>query len=388
MKLFKYKKQIKEKKEAETIVQTVASKPPSLEMPTIRGYRNMPGIFFDLYSSIRESVPIIDAAISKIVRLLGDFTVECEDKNIEDSLEYFLSRIQVNTCSRGINEFINAYLNQLLTYGTAIGEIILDKEMEEIRALYNADLRNVELRTNSNPLELLVCTKNKNGEFEQIEYPELVLVSALNPEPGQIYGNSILRGLPFISDILLKIYNTIGINWERVGNVRFAITYKPSSEAGDRSYARERATQIATEWQKAMNDIRNPSDFIAVGDVNIKVIGADNQVLDSQIPVRQMLEQIISKLSIPPFLLGLSWSTTETMSTQQSDMLTSELDGYRRMLDPVIDKICHAWMRLKGINSDIKIIWNSVSLKDELRIANTRLTLAKAREIEKRLEEK
>jgi hypothetical protein len=387
MRLFKQKRKIQDKKEVETMVQTVPTKHTSLGMSTIREYRAVPEIFFELYSSIREAVPIIDAAISKIVRLLGDFTVECEDKDIENELEYFLSRIQVNTCSRGINEFMNAYLNQLLTYGTAIGEIILDPEMEEIRALYNADLRDVELKSNSNPLELLVCTKNKRGELEPIKYPELVLVSALNPEPGQIYGNSILRGLPFISDVLLKIYNTIGVNWERVGNVRFAITYKPSSEAGDRSYAKERAEQIATEWHKAMNDVRNPSDFVAVGDVSIKVIGADNQVLDSQIPVRQMLEQIISKLSIPPFLLGLSWSTTETMSTQQSDMLTSELDGYRRMLDPVIDKICHAWMRLKGIDADIKISWNSVSLKDELRIANTRLTLAKAREIEKRLEE-
>lgn len=387
MRLFKQKRKIQDKKEVGTMVQTVPTKHTSLGMSTIREYRAVPEIFFELYSSIREAVPIIDAAISKIVRLLGDFTVECEDKDIENELEYFLSRIQVNTCSRGINEFMNAYLNQLLTYGTAIGEIILDPEMEEIRALYNADLRDVELKSNSNPLELLVCTKNKRGELEPIKYPELVLVSALNPEPGQIYGNSILRGLPFISDVLLKIYNTIGVNWERVGNVRFAITYKPSSEAGDRSYAKERAEQIATEWHKAMNDVRNPSDFVAVGDVSIKVIGADNQVLDSQIPVRQMLEQIISKLSIPPFLLGLSWSTTETMSTQQSDMLTSELDGYRRMLDPVIDKICHAWMRLKGIDADIKISWNSVSLKDELRIANTRLTLAKAREIEKRLEE-
>lgn len=387
MRLFKQKRKIQDKKEVGTMVQTVPTKHTSLGMSTIREYRAVPEIFFELYSSIREAVPIIDAAISKIVRLLGDFTVECEDKDIENELEYFLSRIQVNTCSRGINEFMNAYLNQLLTYGTAIGEIILDPEMEEIRALYNADLRDVELKSNSNPLELLVCTKNKRGELEPIKYPELVLVSALNPEPGQIYGNSILRGLPFISDVLLKIYNTIGVNWERVGNVRFAITYKPSSEAGDRSYAKERAEQIATEWHKAMNDVRNPSDFVAVGDVSIKVIGADNQVLDSQIPVRQMLEQIISKLSIPPFLLGLSWSTTETMSTQQSDMLTSELDGYRRMLDPVIDKICHVWMRLKGIDADIKISWNSVSLKDELRIANTRLTLAKAREIEKRLEE-
>ena len=381
MKFFK-----KSKREKGPIVQTVPSNMANdRALMAFRNHSAVPEMFLRLYGSIRESIPIVDAAISKIVKLLGEFAVECSNEKLQNELEEFLLEVQVNTCGRGINDFISSYLNQLITYGTAIGEIVLNSAKTDIRALYNANLRDVELRNDSNPLELFVCTRGKNGELNPIKYPELVLVSSLNPEPGQIYGNSILKGLPFIGDILLKIYNTIGLNWERVGNVRFAITYKPSSDSGERAYAKERASQIAQEWGKAMNDLHHPSDFIAVGDVNIKVIGADNQILDSQVPVRQMLEQIVSKLSIPPFLLGLSWSTTETMSTQQSDMLTSELDGYRRMLDPIIYKICSLWLRFRGVDPDIKIKWKSVNLKDELRIANTRLTLAKAREIEKKL---
>lgn len=378
---------LKAKKRSENIVQTVPkTKENNQIFKALRNQSLMPDTLFNLYKSIREAVPIIDAAISKIIRLLGNFDIECTDKEVENDIRNFLSGVKVNTCGNGINEFINTYLNQLITYGTAVGEIVLDEEREKIVALYNADLRDVELKADTSPLNLIVCSKDKNGEFRPIRYPEFVIVSALNPEPGQIYGNSILKGLPFISDILLKIYQTIGINWERVGNLRFAITYKPSS-GNDRSFAKERVSQIATEWSRAMRDIHNPSDFIAVGDVNIKVIGADNQVLDSQVPVRQMLEQIVSKLSIPPFLLGLSWSTTETMSTQQSDMLTSELDGYRRIIDPVIYKICTMWMRLNGIDENIRINWNSINLKDDLRIANTRLTLARAKEIEKKIEE-
>lgn len=61
-----------------------------------------------------------------------------------------------------------------------------------------------------------------------------------------------------------------------------------------------------------------------MGDVDIKVIGADNQILDSEVPVRQILEQLIARTGIPPFLLGLNWSTTERMSAQQADLMTSE----------------------------------------------------------------
>ena len=35
------------------------------------------------------------------------------------------------------------------------------------------------------------------------------------------YGASVFRSMPFLVDVLLKIYSTIGTNWERAGNVRY-----------------------------------------------------------------------------------------------------------------------------------------------------------------------
>lgn len=65
-------------------------------------------------------------------------------------------------------------------------------------------------------------------------------------------------------------------------------------------------------------------DFVAVGDVSVKVIGADGPVLDAAVPVRQLLEQLVAKTGLPPFLLGLSWSSTERMSAQQADLLDKQ----------------------------------------------------------------
>lgn len=338
-----------------------------------------------LYSTLKEAVPIIDAAISKIVRLVGNFRVKCEDQEVEFLLNNFLNLVKVNSSGQGVGCFISTYLNQLLTFGTSVGEIIPTINGDGICGLYNASLEDIELKTDSSPLKLSVCKKDCKGKSTPIKFPELIIVSALNPDPGAIYGNSIMKGLPFVSQILMTIYNSICINWERVGNVRFAVTYKPGADAGEKAYAKERAMQIATEWGNAMKG-DGVSDFIAVGDVNIKVIGADNQVLDSQIPVRQMLEQIVSKLSIPPFLLGLSWSTSERMSSQQADILTSELDAYRRILNPTISKICSMWMRINGYWSNYEILWDNINLQDEVQLANARLLSARAKEIEKKLE--
>lgn len=322
-----------------------------------------------LYSTLRDAIPIIDAAISKLVRLLGTFEVTCTDKEAERELSEFLKTVQVGTFSRGINAFVSCYFDYLLTYGTAVAEIVLDRG-GNFRALYPAPLRDIELSYGKSPLEYVVSTVTDKGSVP-VKRPELILVSALNPEPGGVYGKSVLKGLPFVSDILLKIYNTIGVNWERIGNIRYAVTYRPQNDPGDRAYAKQRAEQVAEQWGRAMQPSGPVKDFVAVGDVNIKVIGADNQILDSNVPVRQMLEQIVSKLGIPPFLLGLSWSSTERMSSQQADVLTSEIEYYRETLNPVLRKICSTYLRLNGYGCRFEINWNDITLQDQLQIAQS-----------------
>ena len=160
-----------------------------------------------------------------------------------------------------------------------------------------------------------------------------------------------------MSSILLRIYQCIGQNYDRVGNVRYAVTYKPTEGTGEFIHSKERAMQIAREWADGMNSAKygQVKDFIAVGDVDIKVIGAENQLIDTEIPVRQLLEQIVAKLSIPPFLLGLTWSSTERMSSQQADILTSELEYYRRLLTPVLCDIGNAYLKSRGYSGNVPL---------------------------------
>ncbi len=323
-----------------------------------------------LYRELRANVPVIDAAISKIRRLMGSFVVECDDKAAEKRLERFLRNVQVGAAGHGIDDFLGTYLEEMLTFGSAVGEMVISAG--RLQALYNTNIDDVEFVEKS-PLEVLVGTV-QDGNVLPCPYQELILHSAMNPEPGSVRGVSLLRGLPFVSDILMKIYRTVGINWERVGNVRFAVSCKPESG----TYAPDRAKNIASEWQKAMRG-GGVSDFVSVGEVSIKAIGSDVQILDSEVPVRQMLEQIVAKMGVPPFLLGFSWSSTERMSSQQADILTSELESYRRLLNPVITKIVDMWMCLEGENTGYRILWDEITMQDEVDHANARYLEARSR---------
>lgn len=327
-----------------------------------------------LYDAMRESVPLIDAAIQKLVRLAGGFELNCSSRQAERLLRRFAGEVQVGPSSIGLDSFISAYLDSLLTYGNAVGEMVLTGDRSGIAALYNASLEDVEIRQGETPMQVDLFCREASGS-RPVEHPELVLFSALNPPPSKPIGVSVLRGLPFVSSVLLKIFRSVGQNFDRMGNLRYAVTYKPTGEMTDQVRAKERAVQIAREWSDAMNVSHDGQvrDFVAVGDVSIKVIGADNQWIDTEVPVRQMLEQIVAKLSIPPFMLGLSWSTTERMSKQQADGLTSELEYYRRILAPVILKICRTYLRLNGLADEPEVKWNVINLQDAVELAQAKL---------------
>lgn len=335
-----------------------------------------------LYDALRESVPVIDAAIGKLVRLTVGFSAHCANAEADRALQEFLTSVPLGGCGCGVHAFLSAYLDALLTYGTAVGEIVVQNG--RVCGLYNAPLQNVELRYAADGFSAEVLAGC--GVRTPVPYPELLLLSALRPAPNALYGTSLLHGLPFVSGILLKIFRTTGENWDRLGNVRFAVTYKPQNDAIDRAYAKERAMQVAKAWSEAMQPGAGVRDFVSVGDVSVRVIGADCPIPDSEIPVRQMLEQILAKTGLPPFLLGLSWSSTERMSAQQADLLTSELEAYRSLLTPVLLKILRTFLRLSGFADEPQIEWDDVTLQDEVELARARLYDAQAKQLQRKLE--
>ncbi|MCR5015176.1 MAG: serine/threonine protein phosphatase [Ruminococcus sp.] len=338
----------------------------------------------ELFDRLRYTVPVIDAAIMKIIRLTGGFRLVSSDERWQEQLDRFCDTVPVGLTGTSLGCFADAFLDSMLTYGSAVGEIVIDEEGRRIAGLWNGDATSTVVSAGTSPFERRYAVRRQDGSLRQVAHPERILYASLTN------GRSLLRGLPAMSSILLRIYQCIGQNYDRAGNVRYAVTYKPQSGASDIASTREHAMQIAREWADGMNSAKygRVKDFVAVGDVDIKVIGADNKLFDTNVPVRQIMEQIISKLSIPPFLLGLNWSSTERMSSQQADILTSELDYYRRLLSPVLCGIGDAYLCSVGAEAVCSIEWDNINLQDESVLAEARLKNAQAREIELRIEEK
>lgn len=343
----------------------------------LRGYVPMNVGEERVYRELREAIPVLDAAVGKLVRLSGGFQVQCRDGKAQEKLEEFLKTVPCGRGQYGINHFLAGYLDSLLTYGRAIGEMVISQG--HMRAVCWGDVTALEIQEGDSPLETVIWGPDERGILRPLPYQHLLLLTTMNPEPGSPYGVSMFRGMPFLADILMKIYETIGANWERAGNVRYSVICR-GDENLDPAIAQERGRQIAEEWARAMEEGKNGTvrDFVAVGDVEIRVIGGESPILDSEVPVRQIMEQLVSKTGLPPFLLGLNWTTTERMSAQQADILTSEIWAIRRTVQPAVERICRMYLALEGLDNRVEILWDDISLQDITEEAKANLYHAQA----------
>ena len=328
-----------------------------------------------LYRSLRESVPLIDAAIGKIVRLTGAFRIVTDAPAAQPFADDLNRNVRVNGSAMGLAAFVASHLDSLLTCGEAVGEILLTENADGVWGLYNASLDDARIVAGSSPMELIVCSA---CDGKPVSNQSLVFASLLDQQSGTARGVSLLAGLPFVSAILLRIFQSVKNNWERAGDVRFAVTYDPK----DGQFSEESARQIADEWKKAMRS-DSVCDFVALGDVHVRAIGAESAMPDCQIPVRVILEQIVAKLGIPPFLLGISWSSTERMSAQQADILTSELEYYRAAVEPAVHRIVQTHLRLSGYTCGFRLVWEDINLQDAVELSQARLNNARAMQLEK-----
>ena len=343
----------------------------------LRGYTPLGGGEEMVYRQLREAIPVLDAAVGKLVRLSGGFSAECRSREAQEKLERFLDTVPCGRGQFGINNFLSGYVDSLLTYGRAVGEMVVGNG--KLRAVCWGDVNALEVYQGDSPLDMVLWGPDEQGMMRPLPYQQLLLFTTWNPEPAHPYGVSIFRGMPFLAEILLKIYQTLGTNWERAGNIRYSVICKGGDDM-DPAVAQERGRQVAQEWSRAMEEAKNGTvrDFVAVGDVEIRVIGGEAPILDSEVPVRQILEQLVAKTGLPPFLLGLNWSTTERMSGQQADILTSELWALRRTVEPAVAKICRTFLALEGLDDRVVIHWDDISLQDITEEAKAELYKAQA----------
>ena len=95
--------------------------------------------------------------------------------------------------------------------------------------------------------------------------------------------------------------------------------------------------------------VRLNNSFVAVGDVDVKVIGADNQMIDTQVPVRQMLE--VSKV--------LSAYIRRTITETKESIWIAQREGRAKDSD---DRTQGSILKMLNMSGDKDILSNLMEL--------------------------
>jgi len=275
----------------------------------------------------------------------------------------------------------------MLQYGFAAGRIVPDKAQRDIAGLVNLDSREVHVIDDDPPLKRGVGHRPP-GAFEVARIPDaLALFSANAAEGDSPYGCGILRSLPFVSHIVLTMERATQQTWERMGAPSYTVTWTPPEGFVDPDGARSRAImgEIEAGFTEAMqtrHDTGLASDFFAAGDVRVEVIGAASEQLEFRETYRALTEQIVSVTGLPPFMLGLSWASTERMSSQQSEVIIAEIHDLRRELEPMVEQLVDLWLALTRRSGNYRVRWSEVTLQDLSLVAEAQYRQAMALRIE------
>src|SRR5437762_2340437 len=99
-----------------------------------------------LYEQLVETIPVINAALSRIVQFVGCPKIESEDAEAQADLEQWWDGVSVNRIQVGGENLFATWVMDSLVYGRAHAEIILRADRSDIFALQELHPRTIFLR--------------------------------------------------------------------------------------------------------------------------------------------------------------------------------------------------------------------------------------------------
>jgi hypothetical protein len=336
------------------------------------------------FDDLRRQFPVLDVAIAHLVHLVGRVEVEGSPAE-EREWRQWLATVRVNQAQRGFQAWLEAHVDAMLLYGYAVGELIPERRGRDLFALLNLDSRTICFRAGPDPLALEIL-QHQRGRLEPVALdPSVTLLSTRSPQSDNPYGVSLFRSLPFAAEACSVIENATLQAWIRMGNPSFHVNWRsPGSEFADPQGGL--SDEVLAEMQGRFNEIMAARhqgeirDFFTSGQVEVSTIGSDGHLQSLGEPLRAFAEQIVAATGLPPWLLGLHWSTTERLSVQQADLLVANIEALRRAIQPQVQRAFDLRQRLRGAPGAVKLRWSAINLRDLVEQARAEAWREQARQ--------
>lgn len=362
-----------------------------------------------LYEALREAVPVLDGGIARMVTLDGIVDVEGPNEKLVAEIREWMRQVPVNDVESGYQAFYASMGDEHYEQGIGVGEFVYDargrdviglrvadskgivfvREDDRLRIFYRAPGAPAKQRSDGlGTVESLLSGEARRSPATTVVWaqdngyveldPEQLVLAVHRPEADNPYGTSILRSLPFVAQILLKVQNSTARIWERFGDPVFHVKYASKNRQVTPDIALKRANDVATNLGIALAaKAKGNSVDIATGtgaddEVSINVVGASGEALEIEMPARHMLEQINAQFGLAPWMLGMTWGQQSGIGEQQSVVVLQESMTRFERRRTQLERPIAAMLRARGRTwkpGDWQLVQRLPNLMDETKRA-------------------
>ena len=204
--------------------------------PILRLVRRLPGMGAEhatkllLYETLRETLPVLNAAILKRRFIEGDLEITSDDPGLARALNDFAESVPVQnyavpTFQTGLDVWLDFCSENADALGLGIGEVVIeDGQVARLVAPHPRTFYWKESRERTGEDGSArdrdvwkLFQRRKTGTDQEIDSP-LVKILAFSADPASPWGRPVAWGLPFVAEILIRIFVSLNNLWHRVGD--------------------------------------------------------------------------------------------------------------------------------------------------------------------------
>lgn len=344
---------------------------------------------YDLLRRFYQSVPALGRAVDILSGFAGTPQFRCEKDADTEELQAWADAVLYGSLGRSLDLWCRDHRTQRLIYGFGVGEAVIAANRREVEKLWSYKSSSHGFETDQAG-SLQVLQQQSVGRVPL--NPETVLHTVHNPQACDPHGQSLFFAVGTFAQVWLDVVHAHRATWRRNGIITFHVNSElddsvddPAGSEGDSVLS-----QMESCWNESMRSQvmdGRAKDFFSSGKVTVTSIGHDMTVMDISISKRAVVEEIGVGVGIPAWMLGYTWSTTERLSQQQADTLTSTVNVIRTEEEGTLRKLVDLRQRLAGRRPGIayEIVWPASSLQDLVEQARAELFRAQTQEAQERV---
>lgn len=345
---------------------------------------------FELLRQFHRSLPELGQAVNILASFVGvpQFVVGDDPKNpASEELNRWAQEVRYGSVGYGLGQWITDHLSQALLYGFSVGEAVADRQRRDVARLWAYLSPSFGFQADAEGL--LTAVQSQPGRGLVPLDPVTTLLTVHRPQGCEPHGTSLFFASGTFTQVWLETVYAYREGIRRQGIPTYHVHTALPKDLNDPTGTISQAVLNANiaGWEAAVGsqkDDGQAQDFftVSVGETTVKAIGGDLNLPDLDNKKRPIVEEVVTATGIPPFMLGLHWSTTERLSQQQADLLTTNIDTLRSLEEPSIRKAVDLRQRLGARRNalEYEIKWSDVTLNDLEATARAALQDAQAQE--------